>query len=768
MIVPGPLTWRRLTVAAISAFLVAYLGIRGAGYDAIVRQEFGIAIWCLIAFGLIAGIFPRGRLTPLAIAPVLALAGLALLTLLSTAWTNSDERTYTEFTRVLIFSGTLALAVLALNRHTWQAAGAGLTAGAVVVCAVAVASRLAPGTFPDHDIALAFDTDRLSYPLDYWNAVAAWGAASAAMTLGWSANLRVRWARAATLAAVPLATTAVYLTYSRAGVIGIVVGTCAVIALSRNRWTAAAHTLAAGAATGLTIAVIRAQPAIADATGTEGAGTVALALIVAMAGCALVALATSSVKLDRVRLPREAARVAVPVAVVVGVIGVITVARGDIAEAWDEFQNQRTVAVGDDPTARLTTAGGTRREVWDSALEAFESDPVLGIGAGTFESWWSRNGGPEFMRDAHSLYLEQLAELGILGILCLVATFGLGVALAVRARLGMRRSTDIAAATALTAGTVVYLAHAGVDWMWEETAVTVLAVASMGAMLAASSERTGKRYALRPGVRPLLAIVAIAAALSQIPALVSTARVRDSAEALSEQRLADARELADDAIEAQPWAATPYASRAAVEARSGDFDSARADIQEAIDREPDNWRHRLALAQIELAEGRPDAARAAFADLRDLSLTSAVPHRSASALARDPAIRMAAKRGCLAFRFGACGVQARATPARCLPPGGAYAAIRDVRGPEVESIQVVKVPILNSDPVYYVAGEVDGASTTWALDSSAYRTGLGAVIPLNEAARRTSTLGRPVDPSAFGLSPSDEGAAEASACRPRR
>ena len=38
-------------------------------------------------------------------------------------------------------------------------------------------------------------TDRLSYPLNYWNAVAAWGAMTLAMGLAWSANSRRLWVR---------------------------------------------------------------------------------------------------------------------------------------------------------------------------------------------------------------------------------------------------------------------------------------------------------------------------------------------------------------------------------------------------------------------------------------------------------------------------------------------------------------------------------------------------------------------------------------------
>src|SRR5439155_6624426 len=74
--------------------------------------------------------------------------------------------------------------------------------------------------------------------------------------------------------------------------------------------------------------------------------------------------------------------------------------------------------------ARL--AGANRPHYWRVAWHEVELNPVLGSGAGTFDRYWLlyRPVG-SFARDAHSLYLETLAELGPVGLVLLLAALGL-------------------------------------------------------------------------------------------------------------------------------------------------------------------------------------------------------------------------------------------------------------------------------------------------------------------------------------------------------
>ena len=614
---PQALRVRRAAAFSIAAAVVLVLAIDDGGYDVVTRDQLGLVVWAAIALGFAFGVLPRGLPTPPAWVAVGAAAGLAALTALSLTWTESDGRTFTELARVLQYAGLVALAYSALNRHTWGAAAAGLAAAALVIPALSLVARLAPDLITD-DAARFFETDRLSYPFGYWNAVACWGSMAIAIGLAWSAHARYTVTRALALAAVPVAALAVYLTYSRAGVIAVAVAVVAVITLSRNRWTATAHTLVAALASAPVLLAARGEEQIARATGDEGAGAVLLVLVLAAVACLAVAAMTRITDLDEIRMPQARGRFAAGLLIWVALVG-LTLAHAPITDAWDEFRNDRAVASGEDPATRLTTFGGTRYEVWSTAIDGFESDRVRGAGPGSFEFVWSREGeGPEFVLDAHSLYLEMLAELGVpgLALTLLLLTALLVAALAARQRLD--RDFEIGAWAAATAAFVVFLVYAGVDWMWELSAIGALAIGGIAVTGAAGFERWG-RQPLSTGPRIAIVLAAVAAGAVQVPELVSTERLRASAAELVNGSADRAAELADESVRAESWAAAPYVQRALVEQQRGDLDEARRDLQRAIEKEPTNWRHHLLLARLEAEAGDRAAVKAQLAEVRRLA-----------------------------------------------------------------------------------------------------------------------------------------------------
>jgi len=264
--------------------LAGYLAFDGGGFDIVVRQEVGLVLWALVALGLALGILPRGRPQRLILIPLVGGAGLLLWMLLSLSWTESEERATAEIARLIVYLGIVSLALASLNRHTFRAAAAGLSVAAVVVSCVALLSRLYPDLVGGASSLLR--TDRLNYPLDYWNGLAAWGAMTIAICLSWSAHARLGVTRALTLAAVPVAGLVIYLTYSRGGVAGVAVGVVSALILARNRWTVLAHALVAGAATSVVILVTRQHPQIAHASGDAGASTI-LGVLLAVAAAAV-------------------------------------------------------------------------------------------------------------------------------------------------------------------------------------------------------------------------------------------------------------------------------------------------------------------------------------------------------------------------------------------------------------------------------------------------------------------------------------------------
>jgi O-Antigen ligase len=612
---PRRLQARRAIGFATAFVLTLVLAFDGGGYDLVIRQQVGLTIWALIALGLAVGLLPRARLTPAAWTALGGFAAFAGLNLVALSWTESDERTTAELARVLQYGGLVTLAYLALNRYTWGGAAFGVAAAAVVVPFFALGARLFPDALHD-DVAQALSSDRLSYPLNYWNAVSCWGAMAVAVGLALSANASRIEVRAAALATIPFSALSVYLTYSRFGVAAIAIAVLAAVALSRNRWTAAANAIGAAAGAAVAVLVTRGQDEIARATGDAGAGTVVLVLVAAAIGCAVWAVLTSRAGLDRVRMDRGSARVALGGALAIALLGAAAL-HGPLGDAWHEFKNDEAPA--GTATERLTTLGGTRYQVWSTGVDAFQEDRWRGRGPGTFESYWSQHGeGAEFVRDAHSLYIEQFAELGMPGLLALLAALGGLLWGAIQARSRWRRRREIAAGSALIAAFVVFLVYAGVDWMWELGALGALAIGGVAVAGAGGLDRA-EFHQPRPLLRLGLTIGALLLAAVQVPGLVSTQRLRASERDLDRGQLSAALDEADEAVDAEPWAASPYAMRATVLERFGDLAPASTDARDAIDREPDNWRHHLLLARIEAERGHRRLARSELAEARRLA-----------------------------------------------------------------------------------------------------------------------------------------------------
>ena len=148
--------------------------------------------------------------------------------------------------------------------------------------------------------------------------------------------------------------------------------------------------------------------------------------------------------------------------------------------------------------------GENRPHYWRVAWEQYETSPLLGTGAGTFSNYWLHlRPVSSFARDAHSLYVEALAELGPVGFVLVFATLALPL-------LAARRARDPIAAAAL-AGYVAFLVHAGVDWDWEVPAVTLAGLACGASVLVAT--RPEEAPPLSGRARTILVVVAVALAV---------------------------------------------------------------------------------------------------------------------------------------------------------------------------------------------------------------------------------------------------------------
>src|SRR5919201_1291214 len=145
--------------------------------------------------------------------------------------------------------------------------------------------------------------------------------------------------------------------------------------------------------------------------------------------------------------------------------------------------------------------GENRPHYWGVAWREVEMNRLLGSGAGTFERYWLhyRPVG-SFARDAHSLYLQTLAELGPIGLALLLVALALPLVV-----LWGRRDPLLATAAAAY---VAYLVHTGVDWDWELPAVTLTG------LLCGSSLVVGARSRQAPELRLWLRFGLVVAAVA--------------------------------------------------------------------------------------------------------------------------------------------------------------------------------------------------------------------------------------------------------------
>ena len=220
-------------------------------------------------------------------------------------------------------------------------------------------------------------------------------------------------------------------------------------------------------------------------------------LVIAIAVCVGVALTQIAISLavrfvERPRalqLSRRSAWIGTGVALLIAIpIAVAAGLPGTVSDEWDNFKSRTSSA---EQTERgqvlVDTSSSGRYQFWQSAARAAETEPLRGIGPGTFEFYWAQD--PEnfgFVRDAHSLYMENLAELGWVGfgliVALVLATLGIGVGRSINAPPAAR--TRIATATAAAAA---FAAGAALDWIWEIAALPALFML-LAAVIAIDSE----------------------------------------------------------------------------------------------------------------------------------------------------------------------------------------------------------------------------------------------------------------------------------------
>jgi len=437
--------------------VVGGLAFHAGGYFPTAYLEGGAI--ALAALGVLLAVhLPRHALSTHALAGLGTLALLAAWTGLSAAWSPAPDTALADLQRDVLYVALFGLGLLAAGsgRHAVLVGRVVMAVIVVIVCAGLIHGD---------------GNERLGYPLTYWNAYGALAAVGVVLAAGMASDPRapVPVRALCGAAVVPLAD-AIYLSLSRGTWLALIVGAVVLVALGAHRGSLL-----------LTVGVCGTAAALAILGGPVVMLTIAAGAVIAViaAGRASPLMMQALRRVIRPLLIGLAA-----LAAVVAFIGYVVKAdavegRADrglrsaghfVSRQWQDFLRPTTGV--ESGRARLTQSKGTRSDLYRVAFDGFEAHPLHGDGAGGFTvRWMQQRRVYETVRDAHSLELETLGELGAVGGLLLLAFLvTLGWA-AIRSRV-RRAALPRAHAAAVGAACAVWVAHSAVDWDWQMPALT--------------------------------------------------------------------------------------------------------------------------------------------------------------------------------------------------------------------------------------------------------------------------------------------------------
>jgi O-antigen ligase len=616
--------------------LIGGLALAGGGFDVSSRHIAGLAVWlvvvALLVFGAGSTVKPE---RPLYWAGGLIVC-LSLLCALSSLWSGSIELSVIEADRVAVYLGFfLAAFLIAQTDERRQRFAEGLAIAAAFVALLGLGGRLLP-----HVLDIAESTGegpRLGYPLGYWNANGAIFGISVGLLLWTSRRAMSAALRWLSVAAIPVSLLALYFTYSRGGLLSLVVACGCLIALSKDRlWLLA--TLAIGAIGALpAVIAVQARHSLADNLGGQAAIDQGVTvLLILLAGIALSLLLFAALRWEERRegaLSGRAVAISRNPKVLRGIalvaallaIGVVAAVGG---RAWHQFSSP-DIQFPNNPQEHFgDLSGAGRHEFYKVAIEAFGEKPLLGHGAGTYQFSWDQLRTIELpVHDAHSLYLQAFAELGVVGGLLTLGLVGTLLWLAFSAwRAAPDPQRDRYAA--LLAAMLAFAVGAAFDWFWEIAALGAVfflaagvVVAARCAQIAADPRRDGdsKVEGRRFGLTVVAVVLAWVSAIALVGPLLVEHEINSSQAAAAREDFGTAVDHADTARSIEPWAASPYVQLGLLAERQGDYPAAVVHFSHAIEREERNWQWYYLRSRVEHEDGEAAPAAADLEKARELN-----------------------------------------------------------------------------------------------------------------------------------------------------
>lgn len=411
------------------------------------------------------------------------LGGLCAWTAASWLWSIDPSATVQDMRLVgLYVAGGAALLLLA-------AAGRGVAvAGGVVMAVTAVdtfsmISRLYPRTFGMYETGGGYG--RLYQPIGYWNGLGAFTVMGIVLALGFAAR-GTMWVRMLAAAALVVLAPTLYLTFSRGALVGLAAGLIALVVLDRDRVQLIAAAAAGSVGAAGALLTVHGHSALTKyhrdlgLQATQGAQTAArmISLVpLAMGSAALFAGLGERFPISRLgrRIAGAAMVVALCLAVVAGVHQYGSPV-GFVHDAIKTWGKPAPTFPKNDLNLRLLSLSPNGRVIfWKGAWHDFTAHQAVGSGGGTFGRYWLAHRPVHIqVRNAHSLYLETMAELGVIGLAILL------VALLPPLWAGLRRRVHPMSAP-IMAAYIAFLVHTGGDWTWQLPGVALAGIACAAA-----------------------------------------------------------------------------------------------------------------------------------------------------------------------------------------------------------------------------------------------------------------------------------------------
>jgi hypothetical protein len=506
----------------------------------------------------------------------------------SLLWTSSTTLTMLALERNMAYLAAICALVLVCRRQGALGLLVGAWAAIALVSLYALGTHLLPerlGVYQDQ-----VQNGRLFQPVGYWNALGIFCAMGIMLAVGLIDRPGRLVLRVAAATSLPVLAATAYFTFSRGAWLAAGLALAVVVCLSPARLRYLTTVLVAAPVPALAVAyaaslgpltALKASPAQIEGPGRKAAIVIAVAVVGTAAVVAAFALAqrrlriSPAVRRGYVGLLGTAGLIAIP--------AVIAVTGSPIATAHRlDRELTATPAVQTNLNDRLLSVSLSNRQyVWRVALSEYRAHPVVGGGAGTYATYWlEHRPEPQYVVNAHSLYLETLAELGVVGLAAFVLLLAPALVGAVRARANPLIPAALGAY-------VAFLLHAAVDWDWQVPAVTVVAL--MAAVVILVQARGAGAIKLDAAPRwvggGLFVLVGALAALG----LAANHALSDGGSALAANNPRAALSDASTAKTFAPWSDQPYILAGQAQLRLKNHPAALASFQHAVSHDSSDW-----------------------------------------------------------------------------------------------------------------------------------------------------------------------------------